>query len=366
MSDPMDRLKSAMAQATPSADPATKAETLALARKSFDAAQGMADGARPNSARSHTASLAERIRTMIAHFGRPGLYGAFGATTALVAVGLFLTLPDLQHAMTPPTGEIVTVSEQATAPAPAQRSVPSADMALDDQPIAKPAPHSFGFANSGNMPAAGGVQGATQLPSFERIDSPDAVSGTEDFANAEPSALHVTAEDPVSTFAVDVDTAAWSLIRAMLNFGQLPPADAVRIEEMVNYFPYDYAAPRPQDPPFRPTVATMQTPWNDGTQLLRVGLQGAMPAVADRPPLNLVFLVDTSGSMQSANKLPLLVQSLKMMLSELRPEDEVAIVTYAGTAGVALEPVRASERSRIETALDALTAGGSTAGASGA
>ncbi|MBF9033711.1 DUF3520 domain-containing protein [Rhodobacterales bacterium HKCCE2091] len=188
----------------------------------------------------------------------------------------------------------------------------------------------------------------------------------EEFATASDNPLRVVSEEPVSTFSIDVDTASWSYIRSAINRGQLPPRDAVRIEEMVNYFPYAYDAPEAGDEsPFRPTVSVFETPWNPDTQLIRIGLQGEMPAIADRPPLNLVFLIDTSGSMNSPEKLPLLVQSFQLMLSRLDPADEVAIVTYAGTAGVALEPTAAGDTRAISDALDRLVAGGSTNGVGG-
>lgn len=189
---------------------------------------------------------------------------------------------------------------------------------------------------------------------------------TETFATADTNPVKVTKEEPVSTFSADVDTASYAVVRDSLMSGYLPPAEAVRVEEMINYFPYSYPAPDGQDgAPFNASVEVMQTPWNADTQLVRIGLQGQMPAVEDRPPLNLVFLIDTSGSMQDPDKLPLLKQSLRMMLGQLRPEDQVAIVTYAGSAGQVLEPTAAGESAKILSALDRLDAGGSTNGAEG-
>lgn len=195
------------------------------------------------------------------------------------------------------------------------------------------------------------------------LDAPtQAMPDTEAFPEAAPNPLKVTAEDPVSTFSIDVDTASWSVLRNSINRGMLPPQDAVRIEEMVNYFSYDYPAPE-NDAPFATHVGVSDSPWRDGTQIVQIGLQGAM--VEDRPPLNLVFLIDTSGSMNQPNKLPLLKQSFRLMLGQLTEEDSVAIVTYAGSAGLALPATQATERDKILSALDSLSAGGGTAGQAG-
>lgn len=188
---------------------------------------------------------------------------------------------------------------------------------------------------------------------------------TETFANDTPNPVKITAEEPVSTFSIDVDTASYAVVRSSVTNGYLPAPEAVRIEEMVNYFPYSYPAPEADGAPFRTSVSLFQTPWNKDTQLLRIGLQGRQPALEDRPPLDLVFLIDTSGSMDEPNKLPLLIQSFRLMLGQLRSEDKVAIVTYAGSAGLVLEPTDAGDRAKIETALSHLMAGGSTAGAEG-
>lgn len=188
---------------------------------------------------------------------------------------------------------------------------------------------------------------------------------TETFPEAEHNPLKITAEEPVSTFSIDVDTASYGVMRSSINAGYLPHAQSLRIEEMINYFPYAWPTPDADGAPFRSTVSIMETPWNEGTQLVTVALQGQMPELEDRPHLNLVFLIDTSGSMSSQNKLPLLKQSFRLMLSQLRPEDQVAIVTYAGSAGMVLEPTSASERAKINAALGRLDAGGSTAGQAG-
>ncbi len=137
--------------------------------------------------------------------------------------------------------------------------------------------------------------------------------------------------------------------------------DAVRIEEMINYFHYDYTAPEDILVPFSAQVANFTTPWNSGTEIVRIGLQGMLPEMDQRPPLDLVFLIDTSGSMHAPNKLGLLKQSLKMMLPDMRPGDRIGIVTYAGSAGgVKLQMTDATDSARIAAVLDQLTAGGST------
>jgi Ca-activated chloride channel family protein len=203
---------------------------------------------------------------------------------------------------------------------------------------------------------------AAPMPAPDML--PQLQPDTEEYSNAAANPVKITAEEPVSTFSTDVDTASYAIVRSTLNMGLLPAPEQVRVEEMVNYFPYSYPVPEPGQA-FRTSVSVMPTPWNEGTRLVTIGLQGALPETEARPPLNLVFLIDTSGSMEDPNKLGLLKQSLSLMLPELRPEDEISIVTYAGSAGQVLPPTKAAERDTILAALDNLTAGGSTAGAEG-
>ncbi len=172
-------------------------------------------------------------------------------------------------------------------------------------------------------------------------------------------------DEPVSTFSIDTDTASYALVRRALKAGRLPDRDSVRVEEMVNYFPYAWPAPESRETPFRATVTVTPTPWNRHTQLMHVAIKGYEIAAGQKPRTNLVFLVDTSGSMQDEDKLPLLKSSLRLLLDRLDPDDSVGIVTYAGVAGVALEPTKASDRQKILAAIERLGAGGSTAGAAG-
>lgn len=189
--------------------------------------------------------------------------------------------------------------------------------------------------------------------------------GRDKFAALRENPFKLVREEPVSTFSLDVDTASYAFTRASLNRNVLPQPNAVRTEEMVNYFPYDYAPARSAAAPFATNLAVFPSPWSPGRLLVRVGVKGFELPRASRPRANLVFLIDTSGSMQEPNKLPLVKQSLELLLDHLDANDRVAIVTYAGNAGVALEPTRASEKDRILAVLDHLEAGGSTAGAEG-
>jgi len=189
--------------------------------------------------------------------------------------------------------------------------------------------------------------------------------GRDRFTNIVTNPVKVVTEEPVSTFSIDVDTASYGFMRASLNNGVLPQKDAVRIEELINYFPYDYAAPDGRATPFAASVSVMPTPWNKATKLLHIGIKGYALSPGEKPRSNLVFLIDTSGSMNAPNKLPLLINAFKLLVDTLEPDDTVAIVTYAGGAGVALEPTKVSERGKILASLERLRSGGSTAGAEG-
>jgi len=198
--------------------------------------------------------------------------------------------------------------------------------------------------------------------------APQPMPGTIDrdrYEDVAPNPIHEVAEEPVSTFSVDVDTASYSNVRRFLSQGQLPPPDAVRIEELINYFDYDYPLPRTRARPFEPHVAIVSSPWAEGRGLLHIGLQGYDVVPTQRPPPNLVFLIDVSGSMSSPDKLPLLVQSFRMLTNQLTARDRVGIVVYAGAAGAVLEPTPGNDHARINAAFDQLRAGGSTAGGAG-
>lgn len=184
------------------------------------------------------------------------------------------------------------------------------------------------------------------------------------FEFAEPEPFKQVAAEPVSTFSSDVDTASYAFVRRQLNNGILPTPYSVRVEEMVNYFDYNYPLPESREQPFKPTVTVMDSPWANGKKLMHIGIKG-YDIQGEKPHANLVFLLDVSGSMNEPNKLPLVKASMKMLLDNLKPDDTIAITVYAGAAGTVLEPTKVSERSRILQAIDNLSAGGSTAGEAG-
>ena len=188
---------------------------------------------------------------------------------------------------------------------------------------------------------------------------------TEKYPEAKTSPVKEVKSEPVSTFSIDVDTAAYSNVRRYLNDGVLPPKDAVRVEELINYFDYDYALPKDKAQPFASTITMVPSPWAAGKTLLHVGLQGYDIRPAERPPLNLVLLLDTSGSMNEENKLPLVKKSVRLLVDSLTAKDHVSMVVYAGSAGVVLEPTAGNDKAKILAALDQLQAGGSTAGGEG-
>lgn len=190
------------------------------------------------------------------------------------------------------------------------------------------------------------------------------VHNTENYAAIQENIFHRPADEPLSTFSIDVDAASYSNVRRFLTQGQRPPVDAVRVEEMINYFDYEYPQPKGEDP-FSINTEVAQAPWNPQHHLVHIGLQGKAIPTENLPPSNLVFLIDVSGSMSDANKLPLLKSSFKLLVNQLRPVDKVAIVVYAGAAGLVLPATPGDKKDIIVEALNKLEAGGSTAGGAG-
>jgi Ca-activated chloride channel family protein len=199
-------------------------------------------------------------------------------------------------------------------------------------------------------------------PAFDRIRRN--VPGAESYDAINDNPFLPVAQNPLSTFSVDVDTASYSNVRRFLNLYQLPPRDAARIEEMINYFPYDYPQPPGKDP-IGATIEAAAAPWNPQHRLVRVGIKARDMDTRRRPPTNLVFLLDVSGSMEPEERLPLLKNGLRMLVEQLTSNDRVTVVTYAGTTGIALRPTRGDQKDTIVGLIDSLHAGGSTNGASG-
>ena len=218
----------------------------------------------------------------------------------------------------------------------------------------------FGNAQSGIVTIQGNY---ANNPGEYRHPHYDPRSG-EQYAWIRDNGFLGARDNPLSTFSIDVDAASYSNMRRFLSMGQAPPGDAVRIEELINYFDYDYSAPRTGEP-FSVATETMAAPWNPQHRLVLVGLKGRTLEGREQPPSNLVFLIDVSGSMADPNKLPLVQAAFRLLVPQLRERDRVAIVVYAGSAGLVLPSTPGSERETILQAIDQLTAGGSTAGGAG-
>ncbi|MBE9559357.1 MAG: VWA domain-containing protein [Proteobacteria bacterium] len=200
---------------------------------------------------------------------------------------------------------------------------------------------------------------------LQSIRAPSEAVNRENYEHFDDNQIKLVAEAPVSTFSIDVDTGAYSNVRRMINSGNLPREDAVRVEELINYFAYDYPVPENSGTPFSVTTEIGVTPWNPDTRLLHIGIKGYDVTAKELPASNLVFLVDVSGSMNSPKKLGLLKSALKLLTKQMRSEDRISIVVYAGASGVVLEPVAGNQSAKIAQALDSLSAGGSTNGAAG-
>ncbi len=194
---------------------------------------------------------------------------------------------------------------------------------------------------------------------------PVSPENTERYESVADNPIRIVAEEPVSTFSIDVDTASYGVMRSYLNDGSLPPRDAIRVEELVNYFDYEYAVPKDRTRPFQPSVHVYDSPWNPETRLVHIGIKGFDIPEPEQRPLNLVMLIDVSGSMDDPKKLPLLKKSMRLLINELDADDTVSMVVYAGSAGTVLEPTKGDNKNSILKALNRLEAAGSTAGGDG-
>ncbi|WP_439527197.1 YfbK domain-containing protein [Pannonibacter sp.] len=304
--------------------------------------------------------------------------GVAGAGVGLAAIALTVQLAPWQETLRdtsgdaemPQASEKTELAKNATQPLVAQdraRLAEEAPAAVADA-LPQPAPIAPAL-----MPAPGGTMAPMAMPSAAKMSKPavavpgvaSADQGRDRFPKADDNPVKRVADNPVSTFSADVDTVSYGVMRAALMDGVLPLPHAIRTEELINYFSYDYPVPAKDAAPFATSLSIAPTPWNKDTRLLRIGLKTAVPDRGAMPPAHLVFLIDTSGSMNAPDKLPLLKNAFRLLLTTLKPEDTVAIVAYAGSAGTVLEPTQAKEGAKILAALERLDAGGSTAGGEG-
>ncbi|MDC9825224.1 von Willebrand factor type A domain-containing protein [Devosia sp. ZB163] len=252
-------------------------------------------------------------------------------------------------------------------------AAPQSSMAMDaSPPMVAPAPMAeMRMAAPKQMAAPGVLQvesfASTPAPMTrqERIVVLPTEPSGDAFTGFTESPVKVVKTDPVSTFSIDVDTASYGYVRRSLTEGWVPEPDTVRLEELINYFDYNYPLPTDAAAPFKPTFSVYPTPWNGKTQIVQIGIKGYVPPVTEDKASNLVFLIDTSGSMDEPDKLPLLKRAFALLVEQLGANDTISIVAYAGSAGVVLEPTKGSEKAKILGALENLSAGGSTAGAEG-
>lgn len=386
MSIELDRMKRAFGRQDPiqpnedARDAAIRHAMSRFEAENAKADQGMADGDRLRKRGSTKLQAFNWRRLMNILYPNRTRMLAGGASLAVLAIAI-VGIGQIQPNLFPPAKKETTQTEAAEVSVPLQSAsraaAPEPMVALHDQALS---------ANESDMVAqsARKVAGAEQrsrrqavapmgltsmsagAPVAEAPPRPGYVErGRDQFADITPNQVNRVSETPVSTFSVDVDSASYSFMRSALNRGLLPQMDAVRIEELINYFNYDYAPPVNQSEPFSAQVTVMPSPWNENSKLLGIGIKGYELPKSDAPPANLVFLIDTSGSMDAPDKLPLLRNAFRLLLSSLKPQDTVAIVAYAGSAGTVLEPTKVADKNKILAALEDLDASGSTAGAEG-
>jgi len=241
-------------------------------------------------------------------------------------------------------------------------SAPASTATVAGTPVAKLPLAAPGQAGAFSMDGSGRAMPVREFRDLRRAKGEGFI--TEAYDGIEENRFRTAKENPLSTFSIDVDTASYSNVRRFLRSDRVPPPGAVRTEELINYFSYDYPEPEAANP-FSVNVEVNRAPWNTKHELVRIGLKGRSVPVAERPSSNLVFLIDVSGSMQDVDKLPLLKRSLRALVEKLSPNDRVAIVVYAGSSGLVLPSTPGADRNRIFKALDELEAGGSTNGAEG-
>ena len=370
-------LRSAMQNVTPEPDTSRKLAAIELAKKSFSENQGMQSAKRPISKVNRLKGwLAMQLETISTKKYSP--FGLIGGSALVASVALVMFTPFNQQWF---TDDVTAIPQNVNGV-----NAPDLEVTRMINPDA-PQTLNLGLADKKQRDPLIALKRNTQVGSVSGISAGSAAISKPDvrdrlfneaevlagnlnektastYSKIKEQALQIVSENPVSTFAAEVDSASYSIVRSLLRLGQLPPKDAVRVEELINYFPYDYPNPVGNDA-FAAQVSVVQTPWNENTKLVHIGIKGKEVSPDERKPLDLVFLVDTSGSMNSPEKLPLLKQSIKLFAQGLSSEDKIAIVSYAGSSSVVLSPVSADDDRAIEQAINNLTSGGSTAGAEG-
>jgi Ca-activated chloride channel family protein len=296
---------------------------------------------------------------------------AIAAPMAPAPVMASANRPDLPRdgVVSPDNCRAVGITLRENRPAVAYRSssvrgaVPTYAPPPPPPPMPPPPPPPPVAMTAADQIAVSGSRMAAPSPAF----APEAgvPADTERYPDATPNPVRRVAEEPVSTFSIDVDTASYSNVRRFLEEGRLPPPDSVRVEEMINYFDYGYERPHSASEPFAITTVVAASPWSEGRQIVHVALQGYELPEAQRRPLNLTFMVDVSGSMMSADKLDLAKKSMNLIIDRLRPQDRAAVTYYASDVGTAVGPTPGDQKLKLRCAVEALNAGGSTAGAQG-
>jgi Ca-activated chloride channel family protein len=398
MTDEFDPLKAPFRGEAPKPDPAAKAAGIAAAMAAYDeifakASQGTR--AKPRLMTRVRGFLSGSTKMQGLRLSHGLMAGASLAVITLIAVNSgILREPKKSFYVEEPPALPTEIDSKAKKAEPRQRTDASAErkeIVEQLQAVPKPAPEVSGGLGLG-MPKsesvadaiapmggnfgdyaesesrAGGVMTYAPTTVAKGADQGQLYyqdQGRDKFTDIKTNPVKIAKDEPVSTFSIDVDTSSYSFVRGELNQNVLPQKDAVRVEEMINYFPYDYAGPADKAVPFKANVSVFPSPWNPDTRLMHIGIKGFSLNGQEKPKANLVFLVDTSGSMDAPDKLPLLQNSLKLLVDTMGPEDSVSIVTYAGNAGTVLEPTKAKDKAKIIGALDRLMAGGSTAGAEG-
>ncbi|MGN7736033.1 VWA domain-containing protein [Hyphomicrobiales bacterium] len=376
----------------PKASAEARARALTAAMQAFDERQENSTATQGSVQPVRQSSIFNRIWSPI--MNRKLLAGSALATLLVVPAAAFLTLELTRNGALGESGQEIALKDEAKKEVQRQRPEPqmAAKKAATDElarqreaknleapasaavesEAAAPAVDAManGVARDSAAPlsAVGGMQPQmtyqpAPIAQEESLIAPP--ENRERFGKADSNPVKSVLTEPVSTFSVDVDTASYAFVRRSLMEGQMPERDAVRVEEMVNYFPYDWPRPETAAEPFKATVTVTPTPWNGGTRLMHVAIKGYDVVPAQAPKANLVFLIDVSGSMDEPDKLPLLKSAFRLLVERLKPEDTVSIVTYAGNAGTVLEPTAVKDKAKILAAIDTLQPGGSTAGAEG-